>query len=235
MENQSAGKAPAVAVGIQECPDIQHICIIGRNLFQNHLLTIFLEREMAAPCPITVCPDWEFQEGAPDHTVQPLALWDCYGITPEELWTKLGLGAGPDPRRYPVVLFNVDLEPGSDFELRAIERSVRGVFYLSEPPERLAKGIESILNGELWYSRKTTSRLLMDPQWFRPRDGVVEAMLTAREREILVAIASGDTNSEIAETCNISLHTVKTHIYNLYKKINVHNRLEATFWAARYL
>jgi DNA-binding NarL/FixJ family response regulator len=63
----------------------------------------------------------------------------------------------------------------------------------------------------------------------------MEAMLTAREKEILVAIASGSGNTEISDEFNISLNTVKTHVYNIYKKIDVRNRLEATLWVARYL
>ncbi|MFW6139166.1 MAG: response regulator transcription factor, partial [Spirochaetota bacterium] len=59
--------------------------------------------------------------------------------------------------------------------------------------------------------------------------------LTSREIEILTLIAIGKRNEEIAEKLFISPHTVKTHLYNIFKKINVSDRLQAAFWAAHHL
>jgi DNA-binding NarL/FixJ family response regulator len=59
--------------------------------------------------------------------------------------------------------------------------------------------------------------------------------LTRREREILVLISCGSTNESISSKLYISMHTVKTHIYNIFKKIGVPNRLQAALWAAKHL
>ena len=59
--------------------------------------------------------------------------------------------------------------------------------------------------------------------------------MTDRETEILSLTASGATNTEIAEKLFISPHTVKSHLYNIYKKIKVSTRLEAAIWAAKNL
>jgi LuxR family transcriptional regulator of csgAB operon len=210
------------------------LLIVGRNLLQNRLIKSYLNERLAAPCEIAVRDAWHEDDDAHGPPAD-LVLIDCFEIAPRELWQKLGLGSGPDPADRAVAFFNVMGGDNNGFEREAIERCVRGIFYAGEAPERLCKGIEKIMGGELWYSRKTTSELLMDPRRFRPRTEALEAMLTAREKEVLVAIASGAANGEIADEFNISLHTVKTHLYNIYKKIDVRNRLEATLWVARYL
>ncbi len=67
------------------------------------------------------------------------------------------------------------------------------------------------------------------------RNGNGGVNLTSREKEILTRIASGASNREIADALFISHHTVKTHIYNIYKKIKVPNRFQAALWIAENL
>ena len=62
-----------------------------------------------------------------------------------------------------------------------------------------------------------------------------EKVLTPREIEILSVLASGVKNEEIASKLYISPHTVKTHLYAIYRKINVSNRLQAVLWASENL
>ncbi len=57
------------------------------------------------------------------------------------------------------------------------------------------------------------------------------SVLSGREIEILGLVAQGAMNTDIAQTLYISRHTVKSHLYNIYKKIKVTNRLEAALWA----
>jgi LuxR family transcriptional regulator of csgAB operon len=59
--------------------------------------------------------------------------------------------------------------------------------------------------------------------------------LTPREKEILKMLSTGASNDNISQTLYISYHTVKTHLHHIYRKINVSDRLQASFWAARNL
>jgi LuxR family transcriptional regulator of csgAB operon len=89
--------------------------------------------------------------------------------------------------------------------------------------------------GELWFSRKVASKLLCNARknWgaqMPPTEG-----LTQRETEILDQLSRGYSNQHIADSLCISLHTVKTHLHNIYRKIGVGNRLLASLWAAHRL
>jgi DNA-binding NarL/FixJ family response regulator len=58
--------------------------------------------------------------------------------------------------------------------------------------------------------------------------------LTAREREILRLLANGKSNSGIAAELVVSVYTVERHVANIYTKIEVHSRVEATAYALRH-
>jgi DNA-binding NarL/FixJ family response regulator len=55
--------------------------------------------------------------------------------------------------------------------------------------------------------------------------------LTKRERDILLLIRLGKTNKEVAQELDVSVNTVKTHLKNLFAKLEVHNRTQATIKA----
>lgn len=60
-----------------------------------------------------------------------------------------------------------------------------------------------------------------------------KSMLSAREQEVLELIARGFSYAEIAGLRSVSVHTVQTHIKNLYSKLAVHSKSEAVFEATR--
>lgn len=72
-------------------------------------------------------------------------------------------------------------------------------------------------------------------QYVSQGTGADASGLTRREREILDLISSGFSNQQIADELFISPHTVKTHLHNIFKKINVKRRLQAALWAAENL
>ncbi|BBI71022.2 hypothetical protein HAALTHF_09420n [Vreelandella aquamarina] len=106
----------------------------------------------------------------------------------------------------------------------------RGVFYRNESLEVICKGIHALLEGELWMSRDLMARLILfyrkyQSNAFRPACG-----LTNREMEIISLLSAGSSNQQIADKLFVSEHTVKSHLYNIFRKINVHNRIQALNW-----
>ena len=61
----------------------------------------------------------------------------------------------------------------------------------------------------------------------------VAAPLSRRETEVMGLLSSGRENAEIATALGVSVHTVERHVANIFLKIGVRNRAEATAWAHR--
>ncbi|WP_104203145.1 response regulator transcription factor [Billgrantia saliphila] len=113
--------------------------------------------------------------------------------------------------------------------------NLQGIFYRNDSVELICKGLEALRLGNLWMSRALMSRMIQllrrqQMNSYRPACG-----LTQRELEIIGLLGTGSTNSEIAEKLFVSEHTVKSHLYNIFRKIKVHNRLQAMNWARRNL
>lgn len=62
--------------------------------------------------------------------------------------------------------------------------------------------------------------------------GKKSSQLTYQELQVMQEILSGSSNLDIAEILSISLNTVKDHIANIYKKLEIDNRFQAILWAA---
>ena len=60
-----------------------------------------------------------------------------------------------------------------------------------------------------------------------------DKLLTKRENEIFMLLVEGYTHKQIAETLEISISTVKTHVENLYDKLNIHDRVYMLFYAIK--
>jgi DNA-binding NarL/FixJ family response regulator len=112
---------------------------------------------------------------------------------------------------------------------------VRGFFYEQDSLDVFLKGIRAIFDGELWLPRKIMMKCILNNKSREPLPSEDGIPLTQRENEILAIVAVGATNEEIADRLCISSHTVKTHLYNIFRKISVPNRLQAALWAAKNL
>jgi len=111
-------------------------------------------------------------------------------------------------------------------------RNLVGVFYLDDEVSLLLKGMEKIMTDEMWLSRKVAQDYI---EHFRCANTVTTsqayANLTKREKEIMRLLGHGASNIQIADELFVSENTVKTHLHNIFKKINAKNRLQALLWA----
>ncbi len=112
---------------------------------------------------------------------------------------------------------------------------ISGIFYQDDDYDHIAKGVLAMFDGDLWFPRRVINRYLTSNTsshriMLREHD-----LLTSRELEILQLLATGAKNTDIAAELNLSVHTIKTHIYHIYKKLDVSNRTQAVNWATQNL
>ena len=210
------------------------LIIVGRNMLQNELLLSFLKEETGLNG--TCFPELELitKLDAHEPAIPQLFIIDCKNVVMKKLWTDIH--ECNSSHGFPCFFVLCNAVDDSVFEKKAIDSGIQGIFYNNDPLPLIAKGICAVLQGELWYSRKALSKCLMQAK--SSADSPIHPdmyRLTFREKEILSRIASGYTCNSIADELSISIHTVKTHIYNIYKKLNVNNRLQASLWATKYL
>lgn len=113
-----------------------------------------------------------------------------------------------------------------------IWQSLAGIFYTSDDIQTLQTGIDKILRGEMWFSRKLSQQYITHlRQHSKPINKRVPKILTKREQQIITFLSLGASNQQIAEKLFVSENTVKTHLHNIFKKIEVKNRVQALIWA----
>jgi DNA-binding NarL/FixJ family response regulator len=140
--------------------------------------------------------------------------------------------AGPDVDNplAVVVITTFDLD---EYVHGALKAGARGFLLKDAGPELLTQAIHAAANGEALIAPSITVRLLAafaDLRTSEPLRQPIEP-LTAREEKVMVTVARGLTNAEIASELHISLSTVKTHLASLMNKLGARNRVEIAMWA----
>lgn len=171
------------------------------------------------------------------------------------LLTDLGL---PDGSGLEVIRHAIRLHPrceplvismfGDDANvLASIEAGALGYIHKDSSPQDIAETILAMRAGASPISPMIARRVLAkyradraDFDAVAPRVGdaspvrpATAGLLSAREQEVLALIARGFSYAEIARVKDLSVHTVQTHIKNLYAKLSVNSKNEAVFEATR--
>ncbi len=112
----------------------------------------------------------------------------------------------------------------------ALQAGAGGYLLKHMPRAQFIQRLRGMISGEPPLSPAIARRLL---QHFGQPQKQPEHGLTAREQEVLVLIAKGVTLAEVAQALSISPHTAGDHVKNIYRKLNISSRAEATLEAAR--
>lgn len=119
-----------------------------------------------------------------------------------------------------------------EYLLKAIDIGVDGYILKDSESAELKKAIHSVLSGEN-YIQASLIPALNNRLANRDIDKDKIDSLTSRELEVLIQVANGMFNKEIATSLNISERTVKNHISNIFKKIDVSDRTQAAVFAIK--
>ncbi|MBT1160964.1 response regulator transcription factor [Bifidobacterium sp. SO1] len=188
----------------------------------------------------------------PDVVLMDIRMPGMDGIEATRRISSLQSADGARPTRV-IILTTFDLD---EYVMAAINAGASGFLLKDTEPETLLSSIRTVFNGNAIIAPSATKRLIekMMQDGYAKGDAPADApsaaataasaqsgqpaytdpeleLLTDREREVLVEIAHGLSNQEIASKLFISLPTVKTHVAHILAKINARDRVQAVVFA----
>lgn len=156
----------------------------------------------------------------PDVVLMDVRMPGGDGLTATEQITA----SHPDTRVLVVTTFDVD-----DYVRRALRGGASGFVLKDSDPEDLVRAVRTVHAGESLLAPSVTTRLVRDWVAQEPAppspDGPPEG-LTAREHDVLVLVARGLSNAEIAAEMVVAESTVKTHVAHLLRKLGRRDRVQ---------
>ncbi|WP_430609521.1 response regulator [Enterococcus sp. DIV0876] len=113
----------------------------------------------------------------------------------------------------------------------AIEAGAAGYLLKTSTAHEIAEAIRATQRGERVLEPEVTTKMM---DRLTNRTPILHNDLTNREQEVLLLIAEGRSNQEIADALFITLKTVKTHVSNILSKLEVEDRTQATIYAFKH-
>jgi two-component system response regulator DegU len=137
--------------------------------------------------------------------------------------------------RHPGVRSIVMAGPDDDFSLaEAIEKGAAGYMLKTAGPPLILAAVRTVNAGGTWLQREVTGKLFQEfTRLAQIRREAPDGVLTDRETEVLTLLAQGLKNGEIAERLYITERTVKVHVSNIFRKLGLTDRVQATRYAIR--
>ncbi len=173
---------------------------------------------------------------APDVVLMDIRMPGTDGLEATRQITRPTAAAEEDsavPRVIVLTTFELD-----EYVYEAVRAGASGFLLKRTPPEDLLDGIRTIADGDSLLSPSVTKRLMAEfarttARGPRPTDVSNRDLdrLTDREREVLVHIAHGLANREIAHELRVGESTVKTHVKRILMKLALRDRVHAVVYA----
>ena len=126
----------------------------------------------------------------------------------------------------------LSMHSNSEYVVRIIQSGARGFVLKEAPAEELVRAIEMVSAGEAYFS-PDVARVALNKyvQGMGGGNGPETPALTNREREVLLLIADGMSNKEIACQLNVGVRTVETHRERIMRKLDIHSVAGLTRYA----
>ena len=166
------------------------------------------------------------REMAPDLILMDIAMPRCNGLDALRLIKREMPGIK-------IVMLTVSEEDEDVFQ--AVKEGAEGYLLKNLGRQKLLDAVDGVRRDEAPISEVLAARILREFRRKPPGAQAEEAPedLTARETQVLVRVAAGDSNREIAEALCIAENTVKIHVCNILGKLHLRNRVEAAVYATR--
>ena len=164
------------------------------------------------------------EELRPDVVLMDVRMPVLDGVEATKLITERGLAKV-------LVMTTFDLD---EYALSALRNGASGFLLKDTPSVQLVAALRSVASGDAVVSPSVTRRLLdrfLGAAGGQLRDASVLDVLTDREREVLLLIAQGLSNTEIARKLFLSEATVKTHVGRVLSKLDLRDRVQAVVLA----
>lgn len=127
-------------------------------------------------------------------------------------------------------LYVLSTLPPDENIITDIKTGIRGYFKITDSPATMIKAVRAVHAGEIWAERRILEKAIASPMLLpETLQSHIPGLppLTNRETEVLTMVLQGASNREIADSNSISERTVKTHLYRVYRKLNVKSRTKA--------
>lgn len=169
--------------------------------------------------------------GQVDVVLMDVRMPQMDGLTATAHLTAAGTDHAPAPRIIVLTTFDLD-----EYVLAAIRAGASGFLLKDAPPEEMLAAIRTVHSGDAVIAPSSTRRLLEHLVTVLPPDRPgapsdparrAVAELTDREREVLVLMAKGRSNTEIGQDLFVAEATVKTHVGRILAKLGARDRVQA--------